>query len=283
MSEKVFSDILFKPDLSKLKELLHKALLKGLLVGGHDYRPNPLKGEFRASQAPYCSVKLVFHNVLDWEVSFALEEKGNGGTLIHFILQGLLLASGLNVINEDECKIDLDDIKISGHMDVIVFEFKDYLICIDIKTVDNFGYLDFYQQADPARIIEKGWNDPKKKNSEQLTIYLEHLRQKYSDKKVIGYLWYLPRLLDEQILFLLYPENWRIFFVAYREDIWNKLVEKLRYIFSRVNQGLLPTRDAEKFECSNKTAICPYLTLCYSETTNIITIEDLMALKESKR
>jgi hypothetical protein len=282
MSEKVFSDILFKPDLSIMFELLHKSLLKGLSKGSHGYRPDPLKGEFRASQAPYCSVKLVFHNILNWQVDSDLGLKANGGTLIHLIIQELLLASGLKVVNEDICDINLGGIKISGHMDIVLLEYKDYLICIDIKTMSDFGYLDFYEKSSPEKILEKGWNDPKKHHSEQLIIYLYYLRKKYRDKTVIGYLWYLPRVLDEQILFLLYPENWRIFFVAYQKETWDNLVCKLFSIYTDVSNGILPKRDAKKFECSNKTAICQYLTLCFSETAKITTIKELLELKAKR-
>ena len=67
MSVKVYSDIIFGWRLEKLSKMLKESLLEGLFTGSHNYRPDPFKAEFRASQAPFCSRKQVFSNVLDFQ------------------------------------------------------------------------------------------------------------------------------------------------------------------------------------------------------------------------
>lgn len=287
MSVKVYSDILFGRELKKLSNLLKEALLTGLFAGSHNYRPDPFKAEFRASQTPYCSRNLVFSNVLDFrskskgiDTLSSFKEKADSGTLIHHIKQSLLAKSSLSVVNESEMKIVTKDIAIFGHMDIMLLDYGDYLICIDIKTKDDFGYLDYYFQASPELIKEKNLNNPISHNKIQLNVYQHYLIKKYPDKIVLGYFWYILRLYsNEQLIHMLNPKNWRLFFVNYDPDSWDNTHEKLCNISNCLKNGLLPAFDNEKWECANKTAICPYLHLCFSEDQKIATVQELMELK----
>lgn len=264
MGAKVYADILFAPDMSRLAKTLQDSLMEGLSQGSFDYRPDPFKREFRASQAPYCSRKLVFKNILDWDESPTLIDKANGGTLIHHIKQSLLAKSSLNVINEEEMKVKEREIKVSGHMDIIVLDFGECLVCIDIKTTDSFSYLD-----------HKG--EPNQHHKDQLNQYLHYLKDKYPNKIILGVLWYILRILmGEQVLYYLYPKNWRLFFVEYNPERWIHIVEKLLNIVNCLENGILPSFDHEKWECANKTAVCPYLDLCFGENAKITTVKEML-------
>lgn len=292
MSVKVYSDILFGEKLERLSEMLKQALLEGLFTGSHNYKPDPFKDEFRASQLPYCSKKLVFNNILSskTENEAKLDDKSiyiiraimNSGTLVHHIIQTLLDVSKLSVVNEGEMEIKIENITIFGHMDIVVLQFEpNYIVCVDIKTKDDFGYLDYYFNADPDVLKEKGLGDPLHHNKIQLNQYLHYLREKYPDKIVFGILWFILRKFeDKQLIYMLHPESWRFFFVDYCPDLFKNTLDKAKNISHCLQNGMLPAFDNEKWECSNKTANCPFLYICFSKTEQIHTVKELLELKE---
>lgn len=256
--------------MERLSALLKVSLDKGLFSGGHDYRADPFNSEFRASQAPYCSRKLVFSSILDWKAGCKLQEKGDSGTLIHHLIQSLLEASGLSVVNEESMELQLINIKMFGHMDILLIEYEEYLICIDIKTSDNFSFIDSI-------------NDASDHHKEQLTVYLSYLIKRYPKKIVLGVIWYVLRMYyDEQLINMLERKNWRLYFVDYSPECWNDIVKKLENITKCLKKGILPSFDNEKWECANKTAICPYLDLCFSEKEKITTTDELFDIKRKE-
>ncbi len=294
MSVKVFSDILFGERMERLSQILKQSLLEGLFSGSHDYKPDPFNDEFRASQLPYCSRKLVISNVLgsksdseakmDDSIVFDGRAIMNSGTLVHHIHQSLLAISKLSVVNEEQMKLVSSGITIYGHMDIVVLQFEpNYIVCIDIKTKDDFGYLDYYFSADPEKLKEKGLGDPTHHNKIQLNQYLHYLRKKYPNKIVIGILWFIQRVYgQEQLINMLHPKSWRFFFVDYDPESWNNTLKKAIGISNYLKSGFLPPFDNEKWECANKTAVCPYLYLCFTDRTKILTVDELWEVKKNE-
>lgn len=195
-----------------------------------------------------------------------LKETGIGGNVIHKIIQSILLDSELNIIAEGDMFLPIQDINIFGHYDILMFKHENKIYCFDIKTINNFNWLD-------------KTNEPNTHNVEQLTLYLSYLKRKYRPQTIIGCLWYFSRSLTN-IIELLIPSNWRIFEISYSELTFSQLIDKALTIHQLLNSGGLPLNDAENWECSNKTATCPYFDYCFHN--HITTVKQLLKLKRKR-
>ncbi len=227
------------------------------------YNPDPSKGEFRASSLPYCSRKQVFQYYLDWEYpeDSPIVKAANTGTAIHKFLQSLLESD--DILCEEKVQINIDDITIYGHVDMLIQE-EDMHLLIDIKTTSSLSSIEEY--------------GAKNHHIAQLNIYLSAIQERLQNQNIDVPLWgelmYISRRLS--ISNLVNSEKWLIYEYGHDEELLQSLIDKAKRIKTTLEEGNLPAIDAEQWECHNRAATCPYFDYCH--VTRLNRIEELEQL-----
>lgn len=150
-------------------------------------------------------------------------------------MERVLGRENFKVISIEE-KVSIDDLYMSGHLDITVW-IKGYgRIVIDIKGINDRGF---------TRILTE--DTPVEKHVEQLMAYCE-ARGVYK-----GMLFYENKN----------DNRWRCYLIKWDQSIWEKVQNWASEVVTALEHEKLPKRDVE---CQSGTFLydrCPYAKWCY--------------------